>query len=279
MESAAVISEWTNWLTHGEWVMASLTLIYVAFTGCYVWISRSTLSALKAQVKSNADQFNEQLEVLKASGQKTDELIKQAAAQAGALVKVAQATEQNAAAAQASAEALRASVEAAFNKDRARIKVEIGNVIPQSQSVGPGVRNGVTCSLTNYGATVAFITDSRARYYLSAAPDTVAQFDECKQLMYGEAIQPDTGTSQFFLPLDPESALTDEQVMSIRSGKSSLHFYGFVRHQDVFRRNWKTTIHVRWKMRWGGVIEGMITDYWEPVGPPDDNREVEDDQT
>lgn len=279
MENTAVISGWTSWLSHGEWVMASLTLIYVIFTGCYVWISRSTLSALKAQAKSTAGQFTEQLEILKAAGQKTDELIKEAAAQAGALVKVAQATEQNAAAAQASAEALRASVEAAFNKDRARIKVEIGNVIPQSQSVGPGVRNGVTCSLTNYGATVAFVTDSRARYYLSPSPEALAQFDQCQQLMYGEALQPDTSTQQFFLPLEPDSALTDDQVMSIRTGMSSLHFYGFVRHQDVFRRNWKTTIHMRWKMRWGGVIEGMIMDYWEPVGPAEDNREVEDDQT
>jgi hypothetical protein len=276
MESAAVISGWTTWLTHGEWVMASLTLIYVVFTGCYVWISRSTLSALKAQAKSNADQFNEQLEVLKTSGQKTDELIKQAAAQAGALIKVAQATEQNAVAAQASADALRASVEAASNRDRARIKVVLGNVVPQSQSVDPGGRNGVTCSLTNYGGTVAFITDSRAKYCLSPSLETVAQFDQCKQLMYDEALQPNTSTPQFLLLLEPDSALTDEQVMSIRNGTSSLHVYAFVRHQDVFRRNWKTTVHMRWKMRWGGVIEGITTAYWEPAGPPEDNREVED---
>jgi hypothetical protein len=78
--------------------MASLMLIYVIFTGCYVWIP-AALSALKSQAKSTAEQFTEQLEVLKAAGQKTDELIKQAAAQAGARVKVAQAADQNAAAA------------------------------------------------------------------------------------------------------------------------------------------------------------------------------------
>ena len=58
----------------------------------------AALSALKSQAKSTAEQFTEQLEVLKAARQ-TDELIKQAAAQAGARVKVAPAADQNAAAA------------------------------------------------------------------------------------------------------------------------------------------------------------------------------------
>jgi hypothetical protein len=37
------------WLTHGEWVMAVLTLIYVLITGFYAWTSHKTLNALEEQ--------------------------------------------------------------------------------------------------------------------------------------------------------------------------------------------------------------------------------------
>jgi len=60
----------TPWLTHGEWVMSVLTLIYVAFTGVYVVISRKTLKEIekqaeRAEVESVArdKQFAEQLKV------------------------------------------------------------------------------------------------------------------------------------------------------------------------------------------------------------------------
>jgi hypothetical protein len=272
----ALISPWSTWLTHGEWVMAILTSIYVVLTGCYVWISRNTLTAIREQAKSNAEQFSTQLAVLKSAGEQTGELIKQAAAQATALIQVAQATEKNANAAQASAEALRASVEATTNKERARIKIDLGKVIPQAQSAGPGVNNGAACLIVNYGSTVAFVIDFRARYCLSPTPEISVDETRCKQLMYAESIPADANSPKFFLPLEPDPILTDDQVMSIREGKSSLHFYGFVKHQDVFGRNWKTTVHMRWKMRWGGVVEGTVMDYWEPVGPPGDNEEVED---
>lgn len=58
------------WLTHGEWVMSSLTLIYVALTAFYAWTSHKTLKALEDQSRDAKDeatardkQFAEQLKV------------------------------------------------------------------------------------------------------------------------------------------------------------------------------------------------------------------------
>jgi ribosomal protein L12E/L44/L45/RPP1/RPP2 len=264
---------WASWLSHGEWVMASLTFIYVLFTGCYVCISHNTLAAIKAQGKSNADQFREQLDVLKLSGQKTDELIKQATAQAGALIKVAAATEQNAKAAMASADALRASVETTMNKERARVRFDLGNVIAQNKSVGP---NAISCLISNYGSSIAFISDSKARYYVSAVPDDAIEDNQCAQLMYAESLQPNTNSFQFLTYLQPDAYLDADQVASIRSRTMFLYFYGFIKHQDIFERNWRTTVHMCWRIRLGGIIEGSVTDYWEPVGRPEDNTEVEE---
>jgi hypothetical protein len=41
----------SHWLTHGEWVISALTLVYVLLTGVYVFISHKTLKAIEDQGK------------------------------------------------------------------------------------------------------------------------------------------------------------------------------------------------------------------------------------
>jgi hypothetical protein len=270
-----------NWF---EIVMSGLTAVYVGATIFYAVVARKTLGAIERQAdltekqgNSSAEQFSQQLSAMVEARTQTGELIRQATAQAAALIKVAEATEKNAEAAKASADALRASVEVSINEKRARIKISAENVVPQSQSAGPGVRNCVVCWFMNYGLTTAVIIDSRARYFLSADPNVVPDYSQCRQLLYAESLLPDERSNNFLLQLEPTSDLTDDDVMKIRKGEFFLHFYGFVRHQDTFGRRWKTTIHTRWKMRWGGVIDGAVIDYWEPNGPPEENQETEEE--
>lgn len=58
------------WLTHGEWVMAGLTFIYVLLTGFYAWTSHKTLTAIEGQAEqatreavARDEQFAKQLRV------------------------------------------------------------------------------------------------------------------------------------------------------------------------------------------------------------------------
>jgi len=46
-----------------------------------------------------------------------------------------------------------------------------------------------------------------------------------------------------------------------------------VKYQDVFKRDRQANIHVRWTMRWGGTMEGMIMQWWQPVGLPEENAD------
>ncbi len=183
-------------------------------------------------------------------------------------------------AAKLGADAAREGVELAISKERARLKIVVEKAGPQSQLPGgQAAFNGAVCSLMNYGLTTAFVSDFRGRFCRSDTQDVPAEYARCRQLMYGESIQPASSSSQVLVPLEPSPALADKELLQIRSGKSFLHFYGFVKHRDVFDRDWKTTIHLRWTMRWGGVIQGTVTEWWEPVGPSEENKETREEST
>jgi len=81
---------------------------------------------------------------------------------------------------------------------------------------------------------------------------------------------------QFFVVLQPDSILSEADVLDIRQGKYFVHFYGFAIYQNVFGRTHRVQLHLRWTMRFGGVIEGQITEWWQPVGKPEENSDVEE---
>jgi len=65
--------------------------------------------------------------------------------------------------------------------------------------------------------------------------------------------------------------------MTVSEGKSFIHFYGFVRYRTIVERKMRVNVHLRWTMQWGGVIERQIMEWWEPVGPLEENRDMEDE--
>jgi hypothetical protein len=77
------------------------------------------------------------------------------------------------------------------------------------------------------------------------------------------------------IPLEPDGS-TEDQIIEIKKGNLFVHFYGFVRYEDLFDRKWRRRIHLRWAMRWGGTSEGMIMEWWEPAGSKEENEETED---
>src|SRR5579864_3501371 len=191
-------------LTHGELVNSGLTLIYVVISLMAFFAIKRQANLTEKQGESSAAQFKEQIGAMTEAREQTDELIKQATAQAAALTKAAEATEKNAEAAKASADALRAGVEGNISKERARIRIGVGEMRPQSQPTsGPPILNMVACWLFNYGLTTAFIADFRARFILSDAPELTADYAQCRQLMYAESLQQDNGSNRFLVPLEP----------------------------------------------------------------------------
>jgi hypothetical protein len=167
-------------------------------------------------------------------------------------------------------------IEIQISKDRARIRVEVEklNLVGQNQ---PGKFNAVWCKLMNYGHTEAFIDNSMAILVLVPDKDIRANYADCKQLLYATESVPPQGRTPYFVmvPLEPSVDLTDDAVMSIKKAESFVHFYGFVNYHTVFKRDMRATVHLRWTMRWGGMIQGQTMEWWEPVGPPEENADVE----
>lgn len=170
---------------------------------------------------------------------------------------------------------LASSVEAQIEEKRARVKVVVNNKAMTLQS---GVPISATFQIENYGPTPAFVDDFRAMVVRVEDRILVPNYDKCRAILYSEAIQSNSAFgSGFFLPLVPEPILTEAQVLSIQNGAQSVHFYGFARYRDIFSRQRKMTIHLRLEMRFGGMIKGQVTEWWEPVGAPSENADREEE--
>ena len=175
---------------------------------------------------------------------------------------------ESAAATKKIATATQDSVEAVMSKDRARIKIMVQ---PAKVVSGPQM---IACWLENYGPTTGFIKEFRARLLRISERDIVPDYDKCRLMLFNESILGNAKMGRVrCVIMEPDDPLTEDDVMSLRTEKSFIHFYGFATYRDVFERDRKVTIHIRWFMRWGGTFKGMIMEYWDPVGLPEENAD------
>ena len=183
-------------------------------------------------------------------------------AQMEIMQKQARATEIAAHAATKSADAL-------ISKERARIEIIAGKV-----QVASGTGIGISCYLNNVGPTTAFIEDGGVAC-VEAAKEIEVNYEECIKIPFVGNIPANSRTpTQFLVPLRPKFMLTNDEVLQIRNGNSFVHFYGYIRYRDVFDRSRRVQVHLRWFMRWGGMIQGQIMEWWEPAGKPEDNKDA-----
>lgn len=164
-------------------------------------------------------------------------------------------------------------IELIISKDRARISINVNNINPCSQEAG---FNSASALIENTGPTQAFVKDFRARLVRTSEKEVPANYSECHVAFYHESIQGHSRYKNGFLfNLEPNPFMTTDEVIEVHKEQSFIHFYGFADYRDVFDRNRRTTIHLRWTMKWGGVIPGEIIGWWTPVGPAHENDDVE----
>ncbi len=190
------------WLTHGEWVMAVLTAIYVGLTAVYVRISHKTLKAIKGQAESSDKQFREQLTVAK---------------------DAATAAQQNADAAKVNAQVI-------LNAERAWVSVELlwseftplimegSSVVGEVHSTHTTFAMRLVCR--NQGRTPAWITEKR----IIALADLI-QIER-------ETLAPGKESTRRENVSSPGHVDNTEKLAAI---------YGIVRYQDIFGEQRHTT--------------------------------------
>jgi hypothetical protein len=188
--------------------------------------------------------------------------------------EMARATEEM----RASTQVARDSFEAGINEKRARIKIDVGSGSPVA--FNPDAQqlqtNMVAVTLLNYGQTIAYITDFRARF-IRGDIGLEADFQDCRQFSYDESLAPNARSPiAYGVILEPKAGLlSEDEVMAIKKGETFLHFYAYVEYEDVYKRYRIQTRHVYWKMRWGGKFDRQIMEWWEPVGEPGENEDRE----
>lgn len=251
---------------------------YVIFTGMLVgigalgaFLAYRTLDRIDRQAVANEAQLAE----IKKAAEQANKTLALAEKQAASAEIAARATSDLAAAARDAAQAVVKGLEQNRNSNRARIKIIVDRINPQT--TGP---NMVRFRIQNVGFTRAFIINSLGKYLRSESPDIEPGSPPNNSLVYDEFIEAGQefpqSSNAMYLWLQPDAYLTDVQLFKIREGKAYLHFYGFIRYQDVYDQIWQRNIHLRWTMRFGGMMEGQLMDWWEPVGPPEENAEIQE---
>jgi len=179
------------------------------------------------------------------------------------------------------AKAARDGVELQISKERGRVKIGV-----QDAKVFAAPSQNIATWLENYGPSIAFVKEFRARYLATPDRIVVPDYSNCKLVAFNEWVKPEytksvseQGQVKYgIVPMEPFKPFTEDDVMDIRKELSFIHFYGFARYRDLFDRNWRVNIHVRWKMRWGGTTEGTIMAWWETKDLREaDNTDVSED--
>jgi hypothetical protein len=271
------------------------------------WLSRQTkiLLGTLGAIKRQADIYDKQREIMEGQLDHMRQQAREAKESSSKAIEIAQATAEaakaNAAAASKNAEFSRINAEATreiaiaaresanaaiqgvaltMNKERARIEIHATDINPHA---GTESFNGVYCWLENCGFTRAFIVESKGKFLNSTSPEMESEQAPNRSLIYSEHIEQGERSDNVLLALEPNAFLTDDDVIKIRKGETFLHFYGFVKYRDIFDRLWTKNVHLRWTMRFGGVVQDSAgdrakMDWWEPVGRPEENGEIQEEK-
>jgi hypothetical protein len=163
------------------------------------------------------------------------------------------------------------NIESFMDKERARVEIIAGDIALGSQQP---TRVGVT--LKNGGPTMAFIEEGAVRL-VKTQKEVEPNYIDCAKVGFvGTLPANSTSPGVYVVFLKPEPTLTEAQILEIREGKSFIHFYGFVRYRDVYERTHRVRVHLRWVMLWGLVMEGQVTEWWEPAGIREENSDTEE---
>ena len=201
-----------TWLTHGEWVMSGLTLVYVCLTAFYALTSHKTLKALEDQgshakedAKARDEQFEQQLKV------------SQAAATAASL-----------------------NAQAIINSERAWVFADLLKTIGHARFLGGGttiIYVRVNCK--NVGRSPAWIFEVRARFKFVEA-DTLPPIPPLEE---AEGIW--AGTHPIAPTDEPFS--TDDFSLTAEGRQGEREWaviYGVVKYRDIYNETRQTTFGI-----------------------------------
>lgn len=156
-----------------------------------------------------------------------------------------------------------------IGKERARVRVEV-----QELSLKPAPDgfpfDEVEYRIELHGSTPAFIKETVAYAYISNSD--IPEYS---------AINPPMRLPAVITPA--HSSITERclvfsmwagtvQITDIFALKAFIHFHGFIRYDDVFEREHKTTFRYVWKV--AKTKSGSMITYWVKCGKPEDNSET-----
>ena len=245
--------------TTAQWILIVITGITAGFICWQAWETRRAANA----TKKAAEGVERQVGIMES--------------QKEALEKSVIAAEDNASAAKSGSEASNKNVEMFISKERARLRVDL-----KPFSVADKITNAylVNFSISIYGTTSAFISDSGATAYF-LPKDAIDVEDVGKAVMFPVYNVPKT-IAPSSPPIETYAFLfIDDPLIlpEIEKGGLVIGIRGFVAYGDVFDRPRETRFRYAWSLEEEsllglGLIRPLSDGKWVKSGPPGDNKET-----
>jgi len=164
------------------------------------------------------------------------------------------------------------SLEAVMDKERARLEILAGNIALDAGSpIAVGVR------LKNSGPTMVSSIEGGTARLLTTGRDVEPDYAASTPLGFTGTLAANSETSMAVpVFLQPDPTLTISQVVDIQGHQSFIHFFGFVRYRDVYKRTFVVRVHLRWFVHTGLLIQGQISQLWEKTEKQEENSDTEE---
>jgi hypothetical protein len=170
---------------------------------------------------------------------------------------------------QEAAAATREAVELSINKDRARISlIEVRPLTIQMVAGAKHHEMWISHIFSIHAPTAAFNVSGFAGAILSRSREPNAKTDSAVRMKFPTSAS-ETTSLNCVIKVAAEQ-VTDADLDELHNEVQFVRFFGVVKYKDTFGKDRETSWHLRWK----GTKETGKPGTWEPIGPPEANRET-----
>jgi len=191
------------------------------------------------------------------------------------LVEYNKATREAANAAIENANAAKASIGMVVSKERARLRIEVDD-LALPKGINPFSLITVKYRVRLWGPTAAIIVNTRSDAIVSESEEPPNE-PLMSSLSLPAIISPSDPPAERYQLIIPSPDL-EKDILSIKSDKKFVHFWGVIHYQDVFERHYWLRFRYVWKFTSFVKIVGTDGDRigrWHEIGSPEDNSETQ----
>jgi hypothetical protein len=160
------------------------------------------------------------------------------------------------------------NIDILVDKERAKLTIQINNLVYQLVGAGGFPATFVTGKIWNYGQSKAILLSAEIGAAVDNSPKPNPKLDIAPIARIPDIITLDSRPDWQAAILPKQ--LTDADFQAVAEGKMFVRFFALIKYRDIFNIERETSFYRVWKPFNGLRDYGL----WEKIGPPSANRET-----